>query len=575
MSDYFLALSVIIVIIHSLLNFELCNKLSEATRFHKSSIYLVCVMNGLLSPLFFASDFESPMMFYLICTAVLISELLLLFKGKMAGIFGVGIGSLVHLFVLRAIIVSAVSMTNNMSMYDIMHDSALLMYVDVGSFAAQLITLTLFIRLIPLKTVKLIMADKAFYTTLLWLTILITVYLVYNSNIFLTNYISINLAAQEIVMTTFVLLFFYIMLILMIMIFNLGAYKEKTKELEDQIDKDKALTSAVLSFAEIIFEVNCTQDKITRMLINSIERPYDHLPAFSLFMAMQSEKYTHPDDIKTIKSLTTKALVSDYANGYTEKVVEYRSKKISAGDKKTGVKVESDDYLWYKMRISLSSDLTTHDVKALVTVDEFENEKQIQLALKQKAETDPLTGAFNKMAFAHHVEELLNDGGQGTLYMFDLDNFKGINDNMGHSAGDVVLCEVYAKVQSIFRVHDLVGRVGGDEFVVFLPGTIKESTVERKAKQICEELNKTYKAENGVSVEISSSIGIVAAPRDGQSFESLFNAADLAMYHSKSIGKNTYTIYDKSLFSGFKPQEKDAYMRLRNDANEQEGPSEE
>ncbi len=570
MPIYFNVICIIIVMIHSFLNFTLCNRLSEKTRFHKLSIYIVCLLNGLLSPLFFATQFKGPMIFYFVCTAVLISELLLLFKGKLTGIFGVGIGSLVHLFVLRAIILSSVAISKGISMHNIIYDNRLIMYVDIGSFAAQLITLTMFIFLIPLKIVKKIMADKAFYTTLLWLTILIITYLIYNSNIFLTNYVSVNLAVQEIVIAALVLLFFYIMLLLMIMIFKLGVYKEKTKELEDKIDKDKVLTSAVLSFTEIILEVNCTKDKIVRMLINSVERPFEHLPGFSTFINMQSDNFTHPEDIKTIKTLNTQLLISDFNNGYTEKVFEYRSKKIAASDDKTGVVAESNDYLWYKMRISLSRDTATQDVMALIAVDEFENEKQIQLALKQKAETDPLTGAYNKTAFAHYVEEHLKDGGQGALYMFDLDNFKGINDNMGHSAGDVVLCEIYAKIKSIFRIQDFIGRVGGDEFVVYLHGTTQDSIVKRKATQICKEINKIYKAENGVSIEISSSIGIVIAPKDGQSFESLFNAADLAMYYSKSIGKNTFTIYDKSLFSGFKPQEKDAYMRLRNKKAEQE-----
>ncbi len=570
MSTYFIALCIVIVSAHTFLNFKLCGRLSESTRFHKSSIYIFCVINGLLSPLFFTTKFDSPMVFYLIYSAVLLLELILLFKGRPAGIFGVGVGSLVHLFVLRAVIVSATAISKGISMLDIMQDSQLLLNVDVGAFAAQLITLTMFIYLIPLKTVEKIMADKAFYTTLLWLTILISIFLIFNSNMFLTDYISVNLAVQEIVIAISFLLFFYIMLFLMIMIFNLGVYKEKTKELEVQIDKDKALTSAVLSFAEIILEINCTNDRIARLVIDTVERPVEHLPGLSVFLTVQSESYTHPDDIKVIKSINSKTLISDFNNGYTEKMFEYRSKKITSSTNSTGVVIETDDYLWYKMRISLSRDEATQDVIALFTVDEIEKEKQLQLELKKKAETDPLTGAFNKTALAHHVDEHLKSGGQGTLYMFDLDNFKGINDNMGHSAGDVVLCEVYAKIKSIFRVYDLIGRVGGDEFVVFLPGTTKESTVERKATQICDEISKTYHAENGIEIELSSSIGVVVAPRDGQSFDSLFNAADLAMYHSKSIGKSTYTLYDKSLFSSFKPQEKDAYMRQRKALDEED-----
>ncbi len=497
------------------------------------------------------------------CILILLSELFLLFKGQLIGIFGVGIGSLLHLFVLRAIILASTSLVSGISMWSVSYDSGLLPFVNLGAFAAQIITLLLFINLVPLKTLGNVMNDREFYTALLGLTILLNVYMLFNTYIFAVDYFSVTLAVQEIVIAVFILAFFYIMMLLLIKIFNLGIYKNKAKKLEDQIDSDKSLTSAVLSFAEIIIGINCTQNTITRMLINSDEVPVDHLPSFSEFFQTQSNQLTHPADLAAMTRITPASIMLDFENGVVDRMVEYRAKRILPSAQGTGINTNGDDYYWYRMRINSSLNPDTGDIVALLTMDDVDNEKREELKLRKKAETDPLTGSYNRDTLALKVDEYLKDGGSGTFYMFDLDNFKGINDNMGHLAGDAVLREVYAKITSIFRPHDIISRVGGDEFVVFLLGTTKQSTVTSKAVSICAQLRKVYHADNGVDITVSSSIGIALAPKDGTDFETLFNAADLAMYHSKSIGKNTFTIYNSSSEVGYKPQEKEDYMRLR------------
>ncbi len=561
MSITYYIVSLVVVSIHSFLNFTLCSRFSDSARFHKFSIYLACAVNGVIAPFIITTNYINPMTPYLVCTVILSLELLFLYKGKLNAIFGVVIGSLLHLFVLRHIFVAITSIVNGISMTEVIFSSEFISMVNLSAFAAQLVTLSLFIKLIPLKTLSRVMADKSFYNGLLSLALFLAAYIIYSSYIFLVDYFSVNLAVQVIVISLLVLAFLYIMMLFLIKIFNLGIYKDLAKELEDQIDKDKTLTSAVFNFAEIIIEANCSKDKITRIVVNSVERPIEHIPPLAEFFKKQTSSFTHPEDITTIRSINIVSLISDFESGVSEKMFEFRSKSIMATDEDTGVEVSSDDYLWYRLRVSISRDKETSDIIALFTVDEIDEEKRAELLLLKQAQTDPLTGAYNKNTFITEVEEHLNDGSHGTLYMLDLDNFKGINDNMGHSAGDAVLCEVFAKISTFFRPHDIIARAGGDEFVIFLLGTTKTSTIERKARQICEGINKTYYAENGISIEISASVGISTAPNDGNDFKSLFNAADVAMYHSKNLGKNTFTIYNSSLESGYKPREKDDFAR--------------
>ncbi len=558
----YFAACIIVVFAHTFLNLYLCSTLSDGVRFHKLSIPLACLINGILSPFLLGTDHQNPMSLSLIYMLVLIFEVSFLFKGKFSKKMGVALGSLLHLFVIRATVIATLSIVLDISMRSVMQQAQLYPWVNLGSFALQLITLTLFITLIPLKTMRRIMDNHEVYKSLFLLVALLCTYMIYNTYTFDLWFISVNLAVQEIVIAWLVLAFFYIMVLLLIKIFHLGTYKEKTKALEVQIDKDRILTSAVFNYSAVIIEINCTQDEIVRILINSVETPISHTITATEFMKKQMQEYIHPDDIFMLHNLNSPALVSDFEKGISEKVYEYRFRRNEAFAK-TGETTDGlDDYLWYRLRINTSSNKHTKDVFAILTMDEIHSEKQEELALRYKAERDPLTGAYNKDAFCTKVNEYLHEHTHGTLYMFDLDNFKGINDNMGHSMGDTVLREVYAKTSALFRNLDLIGRIGGDEFVVFLSGPAELATLEGKALKICQEINKTYHAQNGIDIEISCSVGVSTAPADGTDFEQLFNMADLAMYYSKNKGKNAFTFYDADLANGFKPQDSERYKRI-------------
>ncbi len=532
-------------------------------RFNKLTVFLTCLINAAFGPILLILNFNSPMTQYFLCIIILLSEIAILFKGSPKAILGLVTGTLLHLFVLRGIIVSITSIVTQTSMYEIIFTSGIAPYVNVTSFGVQVFVLALFIKFIPLKTVKKIMEDKNFYTNLLVFTIFLTIYIVYNSNIFLIDYYSFNLAMQEIVITFIALSLFYIMLFWLIKIFDLEAYKDLTLELEKKINKDKSLTSAVYSFAEVILEANLTNDKLVRMLVNSKERTLPLSMSLSEFFKDIADTKTHPDDVAILRSITSSALLKDFEKGDTEKIIEFRGENVNNEEN-----VENDTdkiYLWYRMRISTNLNKETSEVSAFFTIDDIEAEKQAALLMKRKAETDYLTGSFNRETFALQVDAYIKNGGCGALYMFDLDNFKGINDNMGHSAGDEVLRQTYHNTAAIFREDDYISRIGGDEFLVFLVGSVKDSTIIDKAEKICKELHKTHHAENGVDIEITCSVGISLAPYDATNFEDLFKLADIAMYHSKSVGKNTYTLYNAKEFKGFEPKEKEDYMRLRQD----------
>lgn len=129
------------------------------------------------------------------------------------------------------------------------------------------------------------------------------------------------------------------------------------------------------------------------------------------------------------------------------------------------------------------------------------------------------------------------------MFLFDRDNFKAINDNFGHPEGDELLKETAAILNSEFRNVDLVGRLGGDEFMAFAFGLESREVMARKAESLLEKLRKHYDHESG-TITTSISIGIAVFPGDGETYVDLYKRADQALYAAKRKGKDTYCFYE-------------------------------
>lgn len=162
--------------------------------------------------------------------------------------------------------------------------------------------------------------------------------------------------------------------------------------------------------------------------------------------------------------------------------------------------------------------------------------------MKSKSRQDALTGLWNRAHTEETVNELIADGAQGALMMIDMDNFKAINDNYGHSAGDTTL-KMFADTMCSFAAEgDVLCRIGGDEFVVFVNGVTSKSELGNRASDIISDL--CYKLEQcKFETNSSVSIGIAQTPDDGADFNKLYNCADKALYYVKQNGKNSYHFF--------------------------------
>lgn len=162
--------------------------------------------------------------------------------------------------------------------------------------------------------------------------------------------------------------------------------------------------------------------------------------------------------------------------------------------------------------------------------------------IKENAMKDSLTGLYNRVYAEDKVEELLQSGVTGALFMIDMDNFKCINDTYGHIAGDVTLRMFADTLRACAGEEDVLCRIGGDEFVVFFAGINERQKLTRKAERILT-LLKAKLRELKYDEITSVSLGIAMYPQDGNKFVSLYKNADKALYYVKRNGKDNYHYY--------------------------------
>ena len=210
---------------------------------------------------------------------------------------------------------------------------------------------------------------------------------------------------------------------------------------------------------------------------------------------------------------------------------------------------DGNGYLWVEIRLLLYF----NDVGPVVAFGCIcnINVKQLwQMELQHSAEHDVLTGFYNKVATQQHIEKYLATLAATdippALLIIDADGFKAINDAFGHLFGDGVLADMGHEIRGIFRQKDIVGRIGGDEFVVLFREMPSLDILDKRCTELLKNLDRTYESNND-KLPFSISIGVALYPEHGTTYTELFKHADRALYESKSRGKNRYSIYRSSL----------------------------
>ncbi|MEG0694543.1 MAG: diguanylate cyclase [Erysipelotrichaceae bacterium] len=276
---------------------------------------------------------------------------------------------------------------------------------------------------------------------------------------------------------------------------------------------------------------------------------YTHVENAEGFFKMSSDEIMKETDAFT-KGTIKEAILNNIHYFYDEadyKVVfdAYQTlfEKYSC-DFEARVKLRQGASLWCQVHLVLIIDEEKKPIRMIATMSDVDGIKRETLQLKIETQLDPLTGIYNKVATQSIVDRILIEDNEmvHALMMIDVDNFKGVNDTLGHMFGDAVLMEVLAKLKKMFRSQDILGRVGGDEFLIFMRDIKDPSIAYKKAQDICKAFKKTYIGEKQ-EYQISCSVGVVISQAN-ENFASLFNKADIALYQAKENGKDRFHAYN-------------------------------
>lgn len=207
------------------------------------------------------------------------------------------------------------------------------------------------------------------------------------------------------------------------------------------------------------------------------------------------------------------------------------------------VKQKENVYIWCKIRASAVLDKEGKTVQVIGIMTDIDEEKRREIEIEEKSRRDELTSLYNKATNEQLIQDYLlkrNLDEKAAMLLIDVDNFKMVNDTWGHVYGDLILAQIGRNLAKLFRKSDIIGRIGGDEFSVFLKGISSEEQVKHRADQICQ-MFCTLGKESGA--QISGSVGIAFMPEHGTKFETLYYNSDVALYQAKQAGKNRYEIF--------------------------------
>jgi len=215
------------------------------------------------------------------------------------------------------------------------------------------------------------------------------------------------------------------------------------------------------------------------------------------------------------------------------------------------VRIQNDDnrYLWYKVILNNIYDEEGQVLSIFGLIKNIDDLKRNELELQFKAESDSLTGLYNKKATEILISDYLkaqeNKKSSHAMIIIDIDNFKEVNDFLGHVIGDSLLLEISNRIKTLFRQDDIIGRIGGDEFMIFMKNLKNVNSVINKVKNISTILKDKYDHLK-ININITTSIGISFYPNEGTDFISLYKNADIAMYEAKDKG-DCYSVFNSDI----------------------------
>jgi len=279
------------------------------------------------------------------------------------------------------------------------------------------------------------------------------------------------------------------------------------------------------------YEVDATTDTITKLPedLSSFLKTGVNCSYTELMQAFCDRLVADGDAKNVFEKTSCSTMITAFQSSERRISVDFRTKSYS------------DTISWNRDRIYLIRHPVSGHICGVVTIQSITAQKENELELIDRARHDSLTHLCNRSTMEEQVTKALsNSSTHHGVILVDIDNFKSINDRFGHQTGDMVLANFAAMLAKKFRQSDVVSRIGGDEFLIFMKTADPEIVVQRaeSIRSACADI-----LPQNPAIHMSTSIGIALYPQHGTTLKELYINADTALYASKNAGKNQVTIY--------------------------------
>lgn len=308
--------------------------------------------------------------------------------------------------------------------------------------------------------------------------------------------------------------------------------KRQEEELRLSLERHKVIVDQA---TDIIFEWDILSDTLEFSPNWEKRFGYEAINEH-ISMSIPLSQNIHPDDMPAFVKI-----MRDTAAGIPYSETEFRISNMMG------------KYYWCRIRATTQYNADGRPIKAVGVIVDIDEEKKQKQELILQTQYDTLTGIYNKSTINALVEQRMSgnyvpvDGmpNYHALLIIDVDYFKAVNDNYGHLCGDSVLSDVAAALKGSVRSGDLVGRIGGDEFLVYLPEVADEASVYRKTEQIIQVLS-CIRPETGAH-SITCSIGVAVQLRSQNDYQLMYQMADSALYQRKNSGRDGFIVYEQEM----------------------------
>ncbi len=276
-------------------------------------------------------------------------------------------------------------------------------------------------------------------------------------------------------------------------------------------------------------------DTVSGTISEQLPQPGSMGFSCDVFFGEATSRIVHPDDVELLKEFTDRdRLMLLNSKNTTSDSMEYRI-------------IRDGKPVWYRISIFLINPESGNDVRFYAVFHDIDDERTEQENLRMLATTDMMTGLLVRSATMQGIDDYL--AGEGAelshaLVILDLDGLKLINDTLGHQTGDKAICRMASAMRRCFRSSDILGRVGGDEFFVFLKNATP-SVVARKIRELQREMQFfCTSGKNRILVSCSAGISLYDGSSEvKKTRQQMYTEADAALYRTKALGKNSYTFF--------------------------------